>query len=82
MRRVFKKEFVSLTSRSDFCLQLRQEYGYDIDPNLPQFAERLAEKEKEYTLIQRQERKAMGRNSINFIIADILTLEPKKLDFP
>lgn len=45
--------------RTKILQDLRQEYGYDIDPLLPQFAERLAEKEKEYTLIQRQERKAM-----------------------
>merc|ERR1712037_408869 len=45
--------------RTKILQDLRQECGYDIDPLLPQFAERLAEKEKEYTLIQRQERKAM-----------------------
>ena len=29
-------------------LQLRQEFGYDVDPNQPKMAERIAEKEKEY----------------------------------
>lgn len=31
-----------------FLFQLRQEYGYDVDPNLPKFAEQIAEKEKAY----------------------------------
>merc|ERR1712037_13336 len=44
--------------RRKILQDLRQEYGYDIDPNLPQFAERLAEKEKEYSKLAREEKKA------------------------
>ena len=42
----------------DFRSQLRQEYGYDIDPNQPQFAQRLEEKEKEYSKMMKEEKKA------------------------
>ena len=61
----FSKRSLYRSLRSDFCLQLRQEYGYDIDPNQPQFAQRLEEKEKEYTKLEREERKAKGRDSIS-----------------
>ena len=42
----------------DFRSQLRQEYGYDIDPNQPQFAQRLEEKEKQYSKMMKEEKKA------------------------
>ena len=42
----------------NFSSQLRQEYGYDIDPNQPQFAQRLEEKEKEYSKMMKEEKKA------------------------
>jgi len=44
--------------RRKILQDLRQEYGYDIDPTQPQFAQRLEEKEKEYNKMLKEERKA------------------------
>jgi len=38
--------------------ELREEYGYEINPNDPQFAERIEEKEKEITKAKKQDKKA------------------------
>ena len=43
-----------------FChanFQLRQEFGYDVNANDPQFAEKLAAKEKEYSKKAKEEKK-------------------------
>lgn len=42
-----------------FLFQLRQEYGYDVDPRQPQFAEKIAEKEKEYIKKEKEEKKRL-----------------------
>jgi hypothetical protein len=40
-------------------LQLKQEYGYAINPNDPQFAEKIAAKEKEYSKKAKEEKKKL-----------------------
>ena len=40
-----------------FFFQLREEYGYEINPNDPQFAERIEEKEKEIAKAKKQDKK-------------------------
>ena len=40
-------------------MQLRQEYGYDINPSDPQFADRIAEKEKEHAKRAKEEKKKL-----------------------
>jgi len=40
-----------------FLWQLRQEYGYDLDPLNPHYAEKIAEKEKEFLKIEKEEKK-------------------------
>ena len=37
--------------------QLREEYGYDVDPSLPMFAEKIAEKEKALAKAAKEEKK-------------------------
>ncbi len=36
---------------------MREEYGYDMDPNNPHYAEKIAEKEKEYLKREKEEKK-------------------------
>ena len=69
MERQYSFSYDGCSLKVDFrsLSQLRQEYGYDIDPNQPQFAQRMEEKEKEYTKLEREERKAKGRDSISLI---------------
>jgi len=40
-----------------FWFQLKQEYGYAINPHDPQFAEKIAAKEKEYAKRAKEEKK-------------------------
>ena len=40
-----------------YLFQLRQEFGYDVSPAIPQFAERYAAKEKEFTKRAKEEKK-------------------------
>ena len=44
--------------RDRVLAELRQEYGYDLDPNVPHFAEKIAEKEKEIAKAAKAEKKA------------------------
>ncbi len=37
--------------------QLRQEYGYDLDPQNPHYAEKIAEKEKEIAKAEKKAKK-------------------------
>ena len=39
--------------------QLKQEYGYAINPNDPQFAEKIAAKEKEFSKQAKEEKKKL-----------------------
>jgi len=40
-----------------FIFQLRQEYGYDLDPLNPHYAEKIAEKEKVFLKAEKEEKK-------------------------
>ena len=42
-----------------FSFQLKQEYGYAVNPLDPQFAEKIAAKEKEYSKVAKEEKKKM-----------------------
>ena len=52
-----EKETQERERREAILADLRQEYGYEIDPSQQQFAERIAEKEKEYSKMAREKRK-------------------------
>lgn len=48
-----------ITQQGFILLQLKQEYGYAINPLDPQFAEKIAAKEKEYSKKAKEEKKKM-----------------------
>ena len=41
----------------NFTFQLRQEFGYDVNPSDPQLADKIAEKEKEHAKKAKEDKK-------------------------
>ena len=56
-RAVEKKKWYKININI-LVFQLREEYGYEINPNDPQFAERIEEKEKEIAKAKKQDKKS------------------------
>jgi len=67
------------SKRRQILDELRDEYGYEINPNDPQFAERIEEKEKEIAKAKKQDKKTKQQEQKDKHTAKLKTEKEEKL---